>query len=101
MPKTSSTRDGSALMTLLRAIAAHDERKVDRLLDAAGDLAREVVVVGASRQVSRDYFFDEITHYVYAGDTALHVAAAAYEPGHARKLLARGASVGARNRRGA
>jgi hypothetical protein len=44
---------------------------------------------------------EAITHYVYAGDTALHVAATAYRPDIARELLAAGADVGARNRRGA
>jgi ankyrin repeat protein len=37
----------------------------------------------------------------HEGDTALHIAAAAYARGIARKLLAKGASVRARNRRGA
>jgi ankyrin repeat protein len=42
-----------------------------------------------------------IGHYVYAGDTLLHVAAAAYASDVARILLDAGADVGARNRRGA
>ena len=44
---------------------------------------------------------DEIGHYVYAGDTALHVAAAAYRQEIVPKLIATGANVRARNRRGA
>jgi ankyrin repeat protein len=38
---------------------------------------------------------------VYAGDTALHVAAAAYHRGLSETLVAQGAAVRARNRRGA
>jgi len=91
----------SALMTLLRAIASGDEQKASRLLDASPGLAQQVAEAGATRQVSTPYYFKEIEHYVYAGDTALHIAAAAYARGISKKLLARGASVGARNRRGA
>jgi ankyrin repeat protein len=40
-------------------------------------------------------------HYVYAGDTALHIAAAAYQRGIAEELVSKGADVRARNRRGA
>jgi hypothetical protein len=42
-----------------------------------------------------------IHHYVYAGDTALHVVAAAHDRALAESLVARGAEVRARNRRGA
>ncbi|HWC75371.1 MAG TPA: ankyrin repeat domain-containing protein [Gemmatimonadales bacterium] len=91
----------SPLVTLFHAIASRDEQAVARLLDAAPDLARQAADIGATRQESLAYFFDEIKHYVYTGDTALHVAAAAYEREMARTLLARGADVAARNRRGA
>lgn len=40
-------------------------------------------------------------HYLYAADTALHLAAAAFRPNIARTMLAHGASSDARNRRGA
>jgi ankyrin repeat protein len=43
----------------------------------------------------------EIEHYLYEGDTALHIAAAAYRLPIVRQLLTAGADVGARNRRGA
>src|SRR5581483_532952 len=42
-----------------------------------------------------------IRHYVYAGDTALHVAAAVHDAAIVEALLARGADVDAANRRGA
>jgi ankyrin repeat protein len=64
-------------------------------------LARLAITVGASRQVPGPYFFEGIAHYVYAGDTALHVTAAAYELEIAEQLVSSGANVSARNRRGA
>ena len=42
-----------------------------------------------------------IRHHTYAGDTALHITAAAYSPELAESLVAQGADVRARNRRGA
>src|SRR6266850_134186 len=104
MTHTGTRREdqqSSALITLIRAIASLDEQKASRLLDASPGLARQVSKIGATRQVSTTYYFKEIEHYVYGGDTALHIAAAAYARDIAKKLLARGASVRARNRRGA
>jgi hypothetical protein len=88
-------------MTLMRAIAAGDESKALRLLDGSPDLARLPLAAGASRQASTEFFLTAIAHYAYAGDTPLHIAAAAHAPAMARALLARGAGVRARNRRGA
>jgi ankyrin repeat protein len=48
-----------------------------------------------------EFFLDEIAHQIYAGETALHVAAAAYAHALVRKLVAHGAHVRAQNRRGA
>ena len=56
---------------------------------------------GASRSAASDFYLKGIEHYVYAGDTLLHVAAAAYASDVARVLLESGANVCARNRRGA
>jgi Ankyrin repeats (many copies)/Ankyrin repeat len=98
---TRAEERSAELMTLLRAIVARDEEKASRLLDASPGLAQQAAELGATRQVSTSYYFTEIEHYVYAGDTALHIAAAAYARGISNELLARGASVRARNRRGA
>ena len=57
--------------------------------------------VGASRADERSYYLEEIAHYAYAGDTPLHIAAAAYQPEIVEQLLSRGANASARNRRGA
>jgi ankyrin repeat protein len=92
---------GSALMTLIRAIASRDELKASHLLDASPGLAQQAAETGATREAATDYYLKEIEHYVYSGDTALHIAAAAYAREISKRLLARGASAGARNRRGA
>ena len=89
------------LMQLMRAIATGEETAPSRLLATSPSLATEAVERGATRQVSTDFYFDEIAHYVYAGDTALHLAAASHRPDVARDLVAAGADVAARNRRGA
>jgi hypothetical protein len=89
------------LMKLARTVVAADDATVFRLLATNPVLAREYLGGGASRQTAKSYFIDEIGHYIYAGDTALHVAAASYRNEIARKLIAMGADVRARNRRGA
>jgi ankyrin repeat protein len=48
-----------------------------------------------------EYFLAEIEHQVYAGDTALHIAAASYQADKVRALVNAGALVTAANRRGA
>jgi ankyrin repeat protein len=64
-------------------------------------LATERAAHGATRQAANENFFDQTAHYVYDGDTALHIAAAAYQTSIAEELIVRGADVRARNRRGA
>jgi hypothetical protein len=49
-----------------------------RLLAAQPALASARVEVGATRQCAKAHYLSEIEHYLYAGDTALHIAAAAY-----------------------
>jgi len=90
-----------ALVPLFRAIAAGDGERVSRLLKTSPGLAHESTPIGATRGNPGPYYLKKIDHYVYAGDTALHIAAAAYRAAIAKKLIDRGARVGARNRRGA
>jgi ankyrin repeat protein len=59
------------------------------------------VAIGATRQDASNYYFESISHYVYAGDSALHIAAAAYHHALAMELIAHGADPRVRNRRGA
>jgi len=91
----------SALLELFRVIIAGDRRRVSSQLTATPLLAREALAPGATRENPSQYYFETITHHVYAGDTALHVAAAAYAAEIASLLMAQGANVAARNRRGA
>ena len=102
--KTSTQTDGAddaALLALFRAIASRDDRDVVRRLDASLDLAIRPIQIGASRDCAKTYFLTGIQHYVYSGDTALHISAAAHQRQLAESLVTRGAHVRARNRRGA
>jgi len=101
MSMIESRTPDSALMVLVQAIASGDAPAAFRLLAASPALARACFAQGATRQVAKAYYLDAIGHYVYAGDTALHVAAAAYRREIVQKLIAMGADVRARDRRGA
>jgi mRNA-degrading endonuclease toxin of MazEF toxin-antitoxin module len=94
-------RQEPALQTLFRMIVARNRSMASRLLAESPALARQALEVGASRTAAGAFFFDEIAHYAYAGDTPLHIAAAAHQPSIAEELVSKGANVGARNRRGA
>ena len=93
--------DDGALFALFGAIASHDDLDIARRLDSSRDLAICPIRIGASRQDADTYFLGAIRHYVYVGDTALHIAAAAHRRELAESLVTRGADVRARNRRGA
>lgn len=104
MANTGRRRDESddrALLTLFRAIASGDELEIARGLDSPRDLASRPIQAGASREDPETYFLVAIRHYVYSGDTALHIAAAAHQREVAESLVAKGVDVRARNRRGA
>lgn len=91
----------SDLMALVRAIVTGDSTNAVRLLAESPRLASTRFEQGATRQAAQPYYLDEIGRYIYAGDTALHIAAAAYRTDIVHELLARGANVRAQNRRGA
>ena len=93
--------ESRGLMGFIRAIVGNDGPEVARLLGASPSLAREVLVMGAARGAARDFYFKEINHYLFAGDTPLHAAAAGYRNEIATELLKNGANVNAENRRGA
>jgi hypothetical protein len=71
------------------------------MLDTAPGLATESLRRGATRDDPAKWYFEAISHYVYEGDTALHVAAATYDEPTATKLVELGADANAANRRGA
>jgi hypothetical protein len=89
------------LMVLVRSIVAGDSAKVREIVTASPGLVRMPAIIGASRQSASEYFFPEIRHYLYGGDTALHIAAAAFKFELAQFLIDHGANCAAKNRRGA
>jgi len=99
MKSTKSQKD--SFRALVQAIVFADVTTARGMLAASPKLARERAVHGAARQTAEDSFFEEILHYMYEGDSAFHMAAAAYQAEIAIDLIAKGADVRAKNRRGA
>src|SRR5256714_8993351 len=96
MPKVKSV-----FLDFARHVVTGDFAELSRRLAASPSLATAPAEVGAARRGAPDFFFIEIAHYLYAGDTALHMAAAAFRYPVAKLLIARGADCRAQNRRGA
>jgi hypothetical protein len=96
-----TTRDQS-LRQLVDAIVANHEAVFSRMIGDSPALVTATFQQGATRQGSSPSlnFLIKIGHYINAGDTALHFAAASYRPQMARELIKAGAHVRARNRRG-
>jgi ankyrin repeat protein len=84
------------LVRLMKTIGAGDEPTATKTLAATPELATAQLEATAA-----EFFLAERLLQVYAGDTALHVTAATYDTKLARRLVAAGADVRARNRRGA
>jgi ankyrin repeat protein len=102
MPQPSQpTPPDDALYDFVRVIIAGDTAMAAQLLDHSPALVHARCVVGATRQGPNPYFFEAIAHYMYAGDTALHMAAAAHRCEIAQALVDKGADCFAKNRRGA
>jgi len=99
--RTDSDPDDAALLALLTAIASPGRGDIAQRLESSPGLVTRPVRSGATRRNPERYFLTAIHHHVYAGDTALHIAAAAHRRGTAELLVGRGADVRARNRRGA
>jgi ankyrin repeat protein len=89
------------MWAFMQTIAAGETRLARQMLQSTPALAAEQLSVGATRAQAREFFLDDIGHYAYRGDTALHIAAAGYQIEVARALVSAGAEVAARNRRGA
>ncbi len=99
--KKAGTSPAATLRALMEAIASGDAQGAERLLDAAPSLALAAEPAGATRRASQEFLLERVGHYVYAGDTALHLAAAAHCPALVDLVLRHGADIRARNRRGA
>lgn len=91
----------SAFPDFVRVVVDGDVDQVSRRLAGNPGLATTPSDVGATRQEASTFFFADIAHYLYAGDTALHMAAAAWRRQVAELLIAHGADCRAKNRRGA
>jgi hypothetical protein len=79
---------------------------VMRAVGSGGADAEQLLADAPQLSVARigrteEFFLASCRAQVYAGDTALHAAAFAYNTGFARRLVESGADVRARNRRGA
>jgi ankyrin repeat protein len=96
MPKVKSV-----FLDFIRHVVNGEIDEVSRRLAATPSFATTPSNVGATRQAASTFFFSEIAHYLYAGDTALHMAAAAFRRPVAELLVAHGADYRAKNRRGA
>jgi len=85
--------DASLADRLFAAIAVSDVRKVRALLAEDAEIASLPAVA--------DHLFDQIPHWLYVGDTPLHLASAALADEIVEVLLAAGGDAKSANRRGA
>jgi ankyrin repeat protein len=86
---------------LIRAVVRGEKDVVVRLLATHPELATAQATGGARRGHATEFFFEEIRHYLVSGDSALHMAAAAFQRPIAGLLMRSGADCRVRNRRGA
>ena len=91
----------SVFLDFVRVVVDGNIDLVSLRLADAPSLATLSSDVGAARQESAPFFFADISHYLYAGDTALHMASAAFRREVAELLVAHEADCRAKNRRGA
>jgi ankyrin repeat protein len=91
----------TAFFDFVRLVVRGPVDEVSRRVTRTPDLATTSSEAGATRQGAANFFFADIGHYLYRGDTALHMAAAAFRRPVAELLVAHGADCRARNRRGA
>jgi Ankyrin repeats (3 copies)/Ankyrin repeat len=88
-------------LDFIRVVVDGDVDEVSRRLARSRALATTSSGVGATRQGASTFFYADIAHYLYTGDTALHMAAAAFRRRVAELLIEHGANCRAKNRRGA
>jgi len=95
---TATRTNHPALEKLFRSIADGDRALSSELIATTPSLAREAAAIGATR-TDESHFLEPLKRHTYAGDTALHIAAAAHEAAIVRQLIDAGADVRAINRR--
>lgn len=86
---------------LVDVASANEETAIRRLLEQHPSLVTEPFAFAATKESASEYFIDELAHYIYAGDTAMHMAAMSYCSSAIALLIENGANVHATNRRGA
>jgi len=91
----------SVFVEFVRLIAVGNIDEVSRRLVTNPALATIASDTGATRGDPTDFFLTDIAHYLYRGDTALHIAGAAFRRPIAELLIVHGANARAKNRRGA
>ena len=91
----------SPFLDFIRLVVDDEVDNVSRRLRTNPALVTTAASAGATRQEAASCFFKQISHYLYAGDTALHMAAAAFSRPMAELLVSCGADCRAKNRRGA
>jgi len=77
---------------------------VDAVVRGRADVVSQLIASDGELSTARseaEYFVEAATHQLYEGDTALHMAAAAFQRGIVEVLIRHGADSRARNRRGA
>jgi hypothetical protein len=85
------------LMNLVTAILQGDLAEAAQMLADSSGLGTASFQTGASSASEKPYFLAHIGKYIYAGDTALHIAAAAYQVQIVEQLIGAGADVSTRN----
>ncbi len=96
MPKSNS-----AFLDFIRQVALGDVVEVSRRLAESPSFAIASSEVGATRQDASTYFFAEISHYLFVGDTAIHMASAGFNRPIAELLVGHRANCRVKNRLGA
>lgn len=91
----------TTFLDFIHIVIDGDVDEVSRRVTASPAVASMSSGVGATRQGASSFFYTDIAHYLYRGDTALHMAAAAFRRPVAELLIGHGANCRARNRRGA
>jgi anti-sigma factor RsiW len=101
--KPPGTSNDQALRGLVDAIIANQRAVFSKMIGACPALATAAFQHGATRQGPSGIgskFLSQIGHYINSGDTALHVAAAAYRAEMVSELIKAGAQVRSKNRLG-
>jgi ankyrin repeat protein len=83
----------------VRLVVSGPVDEVSRRVAGIPALATTTSDIGATRQDASTFFLADISHYLSRGDTALHMAAAAFRRPVAELLIAHGADCRAKNRR--